>query len=271
MAGAKYDAQVSDGGNEDGAWDGVWDVATRIDSLGWTAEFKIPLSQVRYGPQREHTFNLAIDRDIYRYTERVSWPLFRQSGSDLMSQLTPVSGFDDLEVPRRLEAAPYAVTKNVSHIRGTSFAREQDVSVGADLKYRVASNLTLDATINPDFGQVEADPAVLNLTSFETFFPEQRPFFVAGRGVFRFDVDCSQVNCNGEGLFYSRRIGRSPQLADQYGDSTSAQATTILGAAKLTGRLLAAFPSARWTPSRSAPKGPAGSRSSRRPITPCFD
>jgi hypothetical protein len=133
-AGAKYDAQVSNGGNEDGAWDGVWDVATRIDSLGWTAEFRIPLSQVRYGPQREHTFNFAIDRDIYRYTERVSWPLFHQSGADLMSQLTPVSGFDDLEAPRRLEAAPYAVTKNVSHVRGTTFAREQDVSVGADLK-----------------------------------------------------------------------------------------------------------------------------------------
>ena len=236
-AGGKYDAQVSDGGNEDGAWDGVWDVATRVDSQGWTAEFRIPLSQVRYGPQREHTFNFAIDRDIYRYSERVSWPQFRQSGADMISQLTPVSGFDDLEAPRRLEAAPYAVTKNVSHIRGTSFAREQDVSIGADLKYRVATNLTLDATINPDFGQVEADPAVLNLTSFETFFPEQRPFFVAGRGVFRFDVNCSQVNCSGEGLFYSRRIGRAPELAGAYGDTTSPAFTSILGAGKLTGRL----------------------------------
>jgi hypothetical protein len=237
-AGAKYDAQVSDGGNEDGAWDGVWDVATRVDSLGWTAEFKIPLSQVRYGPQRKHTFNFAIDRDIYRYSERVSWPQFRQSGADMISQLTPVSGFDDLEAPRRLEAAPYAVTKNVSHIRGSTFAREQDVSLGADLKYRVATNLTLDATINPDFGQVEADPAVLNLTSFETFFPEQRPFFVAGRGVFNFNVNCNDVNCNGEGLFYSRRIGRAPELAGTYSDTTSPAFTTILGAGKLTGRLV---------------------------------
>jgi hypothetical protein len=155
----------------------------------------------------------------------------------MISQLTDVSGFDDLEAPRRLEAAPYVVTKNVSHIRGASFAREQDVSIGADLKYRVATNLTLDATINPDFGQVEADPAVLNLTSFETFFPEQRPFFVAGRGVFRFDVNCNDVNCNSEGLFYSRRIGRAPELAGAYGDTTSPAFTTILGAGKLTGRL----------------------------------
>ena len=236
-SGTKYDAQVSDGGNEDGAWDGVWDVAARVDSAGWTAEFRIPLSQVRYGPQRDHTFNIAIDRDIYRYSERTSWPLFRQSGADLISQLAPVNGFDDLETPRRLEAAPYAVTKNVSHIDGSRFARQQDFSLGADLKYRVAANLTLDATLNPDFGQVEADPAVLNLTSFETFFPEQRPFFVAGRGVFNFNVDCNAVNCNGEGLFYSRRIGRAPQLAGTYSDTTSPAFTTILGAGKLTGRL----------------------------------
>src|SRR5439155_737388 len=106
------------------------------------------------------------------------------------------------------------------------------------LKYGLTPNLTLDATINPDFGQVEADPAVLNLSVFETFFQERRPFFVQGAGIFRFDVNCSAVNdCStGEGLFYSRRIGRSPQLAD-YGDAGSSVATTIYGAAKLTGRL----------------------------------
>ncbi|HVO35746.1 MAG TPA: DUF5916 domain-containing protein [Gemmatimonadales bacterium] len=237
VSGVKADVAVYNDGTEDGAWDGVWDVATRVDSVGWTAEFRIPLSQIRYGPQREHTFRFAIDRDLYRYNERISWPLFRQSVAGMISQLADVPGFDDLEAPRRLEAAPYAVTKNISHIEGPRFGREQDFSLGADLKYRVASNLTLDATINPDFGQVEADPAVLNLTAFETFFPEQRPFFVAGRGVFQFDVNCNQVNCSGEGLFYSRRIGRAPELAGVYGDTTSPAFTTILGAGKLTGRL----------------------------------
>src|SRR2546429_1669263 len=236
-SGVKLDAQVYSDGNEDFAWDAVWDVATRVDSLGWTAEFRIPLSQLRYGSQKHHTFGLIIDRDLYRYSQRVSWPLLRQSKAGFVSQFGDVDGFDDLEAPRRLEAAPYVVTKNVSEFTPTGIGRTQDVALGGDLKYRVASNLTLDATLNPDFGQVEADPAVLNLTAFETFFREQRPFFVAGRGLFQFDVNCNDVNCNGEGLVYSRRIGRAPELAGAYSDTTSPAFTRILGAGKLTGRL----------------------------------
>jgi len=125
----------------------------------------------------------------------------------------------------------------VSLFTATGIGRTQDVAAGGDVKYRVASNLTLDATLNPDFGQVEADPGVLNLTAFETFFKEQRPFFVAGRGLFQFDVNCNDVNCNSEGLVYSRRIGRAPELAGTYSDTTSPAFTRILGAAKLTGRL----------------------------------
>ncbi|MGD0485551.1 MAG: DUF5916 domain-containing protein, partial [Gemmatimonadales bacterium] len=129
------------------------------------------------------------------------------------------------------------MTKNASRIVNNAFTQRNNATVGGDLKYRVASNVTLDATINPDFGQVESDPAVLNLTAFESFFDERRPFFVAGRGLFRFDVNCTQVNCSSEGLFYSRRIGRTPELAGTYGDTTAQQPTTILGAAKLTARL----------------------------------
>ncbi|HSG81879.1 MAG TPA: DUF5916 domain-containing protein, partial [Gemmatimonadota bacterium] len=236
-AGGRYDAAIYDDGDEDPAWDAVWDVTTQFDSLGWAAEFRIPLSQLRYGPQREHTFGFAINRDLYRYNERISWPLFRRGAPGLVSQFAEVSGFDDLEAPRRLEAAPYVVTKNVSRIEENILGRTQEFSVGADVKYRVASNLTLDATVNPDFGQVEADPGVLNLTAYETFFPEKRPFFVAGRGLFQVPVNCNSVNCSMEGLFYSRRIGRAPTLAGTYGDTTSPAFTTILGAAKLTGRL----------------------------------
>jgi hypothetical protein len=236
-AGVKIDQAVYDDGNEDGAWDAVWDVATGVDSLGWTAEFRIPLSQMRYGTQRDHTFGFTVDRDIYRYNERVSWPVISQAHNGLISQLGELRGLEDLEAPRRLEAAPYVVAKNASEIRNNAFARGSNATVGGDLKYRVASNLTLDATINPDFGQVEADPAVLNLTAFESFFDERRPFFVAGRGLFQFSVNCSSVNCYNEGLFYSRRIGRTPELAGVYGDTTPQQPTTILGAAKLTGRM----------------------------------
>jgi len=235
-AGVKIDQAVSNGGNEDGAWDAVWDVATRIDSLGWTAEFRIPLSQMRYSRDREHIFGLTIDRDIYRYSERVSWPMLSQSKPDLVSQLGTLDGVDDLEAPRKLEAMPYVVTKSASQITNNAYGQQGKATVGGDLKYRVASNLTLDATINPDFGQVESDPAVLNLSSYESFFDERRPFFVAGRGLFRFDVNCSAVNCNGETLYYSRRIGRTPELAGTYGDTVPQQPTTILGAAKLIGR-----------------------------------
>jgi hypothetical protein len=235
-AGVKIDMAIYNDGNEDSAWDAVWDVATRIDSLGWTAEFRIPLSQLRYGTDRTHTFGIMIDRDIYRYAERVSWPLLSQSKPGFASQFGALEGLDDLEAPRRLEAMPYVVTKNASQITNNQFGTRSNMTMGGDLKYRVASNVTVDATINPDFGQVESDPAVLNLSAYESFFDERRPFFVAGRGLFRFDVNCNNVNCSSEGLYYSRRIGRTPQLAGTFGDTVPQQPTTILGAAKLIGR-----------------------------------
>src|SRR6266550_1522965 len=234
-AGVKRDYAVYNDNQEDDAWDAVWDVATQVDSLGWTAEFQIPLSQLRYVPRGTNTFGFGIWRDIQRYTERESWPLYRNSQSGISSQLGELTGLVGLPSPRRPEIAPYMLTKNVSVPTGGAFDRSQKVTGGADLKYGITSNLTLDATVNPDFGQVEADPSVLNLTAFETFFQERRPFFVQGAGIFRFDVNCSQVNCNGEGLFYSRRIGRAPQL--DYGEPGSPTATTIYGAAKLTGHL----------------------------------
>src|SRR6266581_204178 len=236
-AGVKRDYAIYNDGQEDDAWDAVWDAAARVDSLGWTAEFRIPLSQLRYVPRASNTFGFGIWRDIQRYTERVSWPVYRNSQAGVTSQLGELVGLDGLPSPRRPEMAPYVVTKNVSEPNGGSFDRSQKVTGGADLKYGLTPNLTLDATINPDFGQVEADPAVLNLTAFESFFQERRPFFVQGAGIFRFDVNCAAVNdCStGEGLFYSRRIGRAPQI--DYGDANPPSATTIYGAAKLTGRL----------------------------------
>src|SRR6266436_3403134 len=215
-AGVKRDYAIYNDSQEDDAWDAVWDVATQVDSLGWTAEFAIPLSQLRYVPRPTNTFGFAVWRDIQRYGERVSWPLYRNSQAGITSQLGELTGFEGLPSPRRPEVAPYVVTKNVSVPTGSTFDRSQKVTGGADLKYGLTPNLSV----------------------FETFFQERRPFFVQGAGIFRFDVNCSAVNdCGtGEGLFYSRRIGRSPQLAD-YGDASAAVATTIYGAAKLTGRL----------------------------------
>jgi len=238
-AGVKTDFAIYNDGDEDVAWDAVWDAATRIDSLGWTAEFRIPLSQLHYSAGGGGTFGLLIWRVIQRHTATVTWPLYRTSKSGFASQFGSLTGLDGLGSPGRGEITPYVLTKNVQDLRSTEAGRNQDLSVGGDFRYRVASNLLANATVNPDFGQVEADPSELNLSSFETFFEERRPFFVEGKGLFTFTVNCVVVvDCStGEGLFYSRRIGRAPQLTDIYGDAASPAATRILGAAKLTGRL----------------------------------
>ncbi len=242
-AGVKADYAIFDDGNEDSAWDGVWDVATTIDSLGWTAEYRIPFSQLRFAPGPSVTFGFAVWRSIQRTTSQMSWPLIRTSQSGFVSQFGELTGLRDLAPPRRGELTPYLVSKSEPDLRGERIGRRARLTVGGDLKYAVASNLTLSATANPDFGQVEADPAELNLSAFETFFSERRPFFVEGGGLFSLRINCFVVNdCHtGEQLFYSRRIGRSPSLAGTYGDASSPTATRILGAAKLTGRLPGGF------------------------------
>ena len=236
-AGVKRDYAIYDDGQEDDAWDAVWEAAATVDSLGWAAEFRIPLSQLRYAPGPSNTFGFGIWRDIQRFSERVSWPVYSFSRPGLSSQLGELGGLDGLAAPSRLEVSPYAVTKNVSVPTASGFDREQRIAVGADIKYGLTSNITVDGTVNPDFGQVEADPSVLNLSAFETFFQERRPFFIEGTGIFNFNVNCSVVNCSGENLFYSRRIGRNPQLGGLYFDPEAPTATRILGAAKVTGRL----------------------------------
>ena len=241
--GVKRDYAMYNDQEEDGSWDGVWEVGTRIDSVGWTAEFRIPFSQLRYANSPDHVFGFAVWRDIERYKERTSWPLYRASQSGISSQLGVLTDIRGIAPFQRREILPYTVVQNSSvpvsnpAVGASPWGRTQKFSVGADLKYGVTPNLTLDATVNPDFGQVEADPSVVNLTAFETFFQERRPFFIEGTGFYNFSTNCSIVNCGGEGLFYSRRIGRTPQLFGLYADAASANVSPILGAGKLTGRL----------------------------------
>ena len=232
-AGVKRDLYLYNDSNEDISWDAVWDVKTSVDSSGWVAEFRIPLSQLRYPTRETHTFGVAVHREVGRSNERSSWPVWRRSQTGLASQLGEVRGISGIASARRLEFMPYSVQSNASVDRAGAFERTQRGTFGADLKYGLSSNLTLDAAINPDFGQVEADPSVLNLSAFEQFFPEQRPFFLEGIGTFRFDQDCF-FEC----MFYSRRIGRAPQLGFRSDDASAVPvASTILGAAKVTGRL----------------------------------
>ena len=237
--GVKRDFAMSNDGNEDDSWNGIWDVATTVDALGWTAEFLIPLSQLRYARSERHTFGFGIWRDIERYAERSAWPPYSPTRSGISSQLGRLTGLVGITTAQRLEATPYVVTKNVQRTKPNArFERDQQVSVGGDLKFGITPNVTLDATVNPDFGQVESDPAILNLTAFETFLPEQRPFFVEGTSLYQFALNCYiVVDCHtNEGLFYSRRIGRSPSLRDEYGNDGTPSATPIAAATKITGR-----------------------------------
>ena len=236
-AGVKRDFYVYNDNTEDPSWDAVWDVATAIDSAGWTAEFRIPFSQLRYANKPEHTFGLLIVRDVARTGARISWPLYRRNVQGYVSQSGSIDGIRGIMSPRRLEIAPYVVTQNVTRAGAGGFTHPQRTTGGADLKLGLGPNLTLDATVNPDFGQVEADPAVLNLSAFEQFFSERRPFFLEGTGIFDYRVQCDDIDTGCNGLFYSRRIGRAPQLAGSFGDPGTPTATTILGAGKVTGRL----------------------------------
>lgn len=224
--GVKRDFYISNDGQEDASWDGVWDVATKVDAEGWVAEYRIPFSQLRFPASEAHTFGFAIWRDIARYSERISWPLYRRTQTGFVSQWGQVDGFQGISSPRRLEVLPYSVSSDKPRPTANGFQRQQTITFGADVKYGITSNLTLDGTVNPDFGQVEADPAVLNLGAFEQFFEERRPFFLEGAGIFQF----------ANNLFYSRRVGRAPQLGGVYADQDNPLNSTILGAAKITGR-----------------------------------
>ena len=236
--GVKRDYSMSNDGNEDESWNGVWDVATRIDSLGWTAEFRIPLSQLRYTGGTT-AMGFGIWRDVERYRERSSWPLYHPQRTGLSSQLGRLEGMSGLSTARRVELTPYVVTKSLQRTTSDNrYDRIVDVTGGGDLKIGLTPNVTIDATVNPDFGQVESDPSVVNLTAFETFLYERRPFFVEGTGLYRFELNCYiVVDCStNEGLFYSRRIGRVPGLRSEYGDESTPTATAIVAATKLTGR-----------------------------------
>jgi hypothetical protein len=237
--GVKKDCAVYADTLYDWSWDGVWDAATRVDSRGWTAEFRIPFSQIRYSDVRDHTFGFAVWRNSNRFQESSIWPLWRISRGGLMSQLGRLVGVDDITAPRSFAAAPYIVASNSSTTTQDAlgrFERTQRQSGGADLRFVPSSNYTIDATLNPDFGQVEADPSVLNLTAAETFYPEKRPFFLQGRRLYELDLGCNPFACANEGLFYSRRIGRAPQLAASYPSADAPAATPIAAAAKFTGR-----------------------------------
>ncbi|MEO7359395.1 MAG: DUF5916 domain-containing protein [Gemmatimonadaceae bacterium] len=225
-AGVKRDFSVYSDATADATWDGVWDVATSTDSAGWQAEFRVPFTQLRFSTGDSLSIGFGVWRDIARLNQRDAWPVYRASARTLMSQMGTVTGIEHIKPVRRLELQPYAVVKSAPDPFRALGVNKSQVSGGLDVKAGLTPNVTVDATVLPDFGQVEADPAVLNLSAFEIRFDERRTFFQEGAGLYKCGGPC-------EGFFYTRRIGRTPQLRSR---STDAAFTNILGAAKITGR-----------------------------------
>lgn len=224
----------------DRAWDAVWESQVHRDELGWTAEFRIPLSQIRYESSQEpQTWGVNFGRKRMVSNETSYFSLRSRTREGFVSQFGTLEGVRIAEEPRRLEARPYVVTS--LHTGESAPAdpffdgSEATARYGTDLRFGLGPAFTLDATINPDFGQVEADPAVINLSDFETRFEERRPFFVEDAQIFDFGLG---LTSRGDELFYSRRIGRAPQgSAPSEADySDTPLDASILGAAKVTGR-----------------------------------
>ncbi|MEJ2202703.1 MAG: DUF5916 domain-containing protein [Gemmatimonadota bacterium] len=238
-AGGRNDVLAPNDGLQgmDVGWDPVWEAATEVDSLGWTAEIRIPFSQLRFPEGERQVWGINFRRDILHAGEAADWNWTPGTQAGWTSNFGHLVGLENIPRPGRLEVLPYAVGQGSFDQRadpGSPFDDGSvfDGSLGVDLKYGLTSGLTVDATINPDFGQVEADPAVVNLTAFETFFREQRPFFVEGASIFDFG------GLQGMQFFYSRRVGQRPAVsasgAGTYVDQP--RASTILGALKLSGK-----------------------------------
>ncbi|MCH8956107.1 carbohydrate binding family 9 domain-containing protein [candidate division KSB1 bacterium] len=215
------------------SFDPVWEGKAQMTDYGWSAEMQIPFSQLRFKNQDEQIWGVNINRWIPNTNEDLYWVLIPKDDTGWSSKFGNLVGISGIQPSRRIELLPYSAssakyTSDADPLDPFNDGSKYDSRVGLDLKMGLGSNLTLDATVNPDFGQVEADPAVVNLSAFETFFRERRTFFIEGRQLF---------DNNGPTFFYSRRIGARPHGSAEADFLDNPDNTTIIGAAKITGRL----------------------------------
>jgi len=245
-AGTLYDGTLFNDDWDDDSWDGVWQGKAAIDELGWVVEMRIPYSQIRFQGADIQVWGINFRREIARKNEIDFHSPRPKNASGFVSRFADLVGIERITPPRRLEVLPYvnAQAAYTEHELGDPFndGSTYTPAVGADLRTAIGSNLTLNATVNPDFGQVEVDPAVVNLSDVETFFQEKRPFFIEGSSTFSFGFggasDYWGFNWPGPDMFYTRRIGRSPQGSTSYATYTDRpDGVSILGALKLTGKL----------------------------------
>lgn len=246
-AGSITDAALSNDVNEDDSWDGLWENKAAVNGGGWTVEIRVPFNQIRFPKKDEYVWGVNFRRMVQRKNEHTSFSWVPKDEAAYVSRFARLEGLRGISPGGRIEFMPYAVTQ--AQLRpaqaGNPFETGHNVlgNAGFDLKVGLKSNLTLDATVNPDFGQVEVDPAVLNLSAYETYYQEKRPFFIEGASLFnnfgRGGVFMNaNINWPQPRFFYSRRIGREPQgYVVEDGYARVPDRTTILGAAKLTGQL----------------------------------
>jgi hypothetical protein len=241
--GVQRDLLLYNDNSQDQNWDAVWESAARVDSAGWSAEFRIPFSQLRFAvaaADTERVWGFEVFRDVARRNERDSWAPWDPALTAVVSRFGDLDCLVGVRARVHAEVVPYASSKltRAPAQPGDPFHRATSAqpSVGADFKLSLPKGLTVTGAVNPDFGQVEVDPAVVNLSAYETFFPEKRPFFVEGSGIFQFGQTRTYNNYQFQQYFYSRRVGRPPTrtLAAPYVDAP--EATRIDGAVKLTGR-----------------------------------
>ena len=244
-AGVKYDLMYTDDGqNEDSSWNPNWWVRTSINDEGWVAEMKIPFSQVRFEKNSGDVWGLQMARVLYRKNETIFWQAIPKDAPGLIHLFGELSGLEEIKPRKIFDITPYGVARveTFKAVPENPFLSKGSISKlngGIDAKIGVTNNMTMDLTINPDFGQVEADPSEVNLSAYETFFSEQRPFFIEGNNITNFALGIGDGGVGNDNLFYSRRIGRNPQgnvdLEDGWFAKEPTQ-STILGAAKLTGK-----------------------------------
>jgi len=229
--GAKIDHSWYRDTNIDLNWDGIWEVATSIDTVGWNAEFCIPFSSIRFSNAKNLVWGINVSRSIVRKKEGSEWQFRPKAGTGSISRLGHLE-LTGIRSHPQLELYPFLVGQSKFEPRDpltNPDGRDLSSSVGLDVRYNIRPDIVLNAAVNPDFGQVEADPAILNLTAFETFYPEKRPFFIEGTGIFATPIQ----------LFYTRRIGRRPatfQLSAIDLVLDYPEFTTILFAGKISGK-----------------------------------
>jgi len=243
-AGVKTDCiYLNDGDAQDFTWDAIWYAKTSITEFGWIAEIQIPLSQLRFGRQENHVWGLQAARYIFRRQEVSLWQPISRNAGGWVRFIGELHGISGIRPKRQLDITPYVVeqVERFEAEKGNPFrtGRSQGLNAGMDAKIGITNDLTLDLSVNPDFGQVEADPSVVNLTAFETFFDEKRPFFIEGRNIMNYKLQPGGDSEAVENVFYSRRIGRRPQYSPELNDNEYMRFpsnTAILGAAKITGK-----------------------------------